>query len=42
MSLNRNFLHAAELQFVHPRSGEHLSFAVPLPAQLNEFLASLT
>jgi 23S rRNA pseudouridine1911/1915/1917 synthase len=42
MSLNRNFLHAAELQFEHPRSGEHLSFAAPLPAQLNEFLARLT
>jgi 23S rRNA pseudouridine1911/1915/1917 synthase len=42
MSLNRNFLHAAELQFEHPRSGEHLSFAAPLPAQLSEFLARLT
>jgi 23S rRNA pseudouridine1911/1915/1917 synthase len=41
ISLPRNFLHAAELQFTHPRTGEHLSFSVPLPAQLNEFLARL-
>ena len=41
LSLNRNFLHAAELQFAHPREGKALDFSVPLPGQLNEFLASL-
>lgn len=41
LSLHRNFLHAAELQFAHPRTGETLSFAVPLPEQLNEFLRAL-
>lgn len=41
LSLRRNFLHAAELQFAHPRTGEALSFAVPLPEQLNEFLRAL-
>jgi len=41
LSLNRNFLHAAEIQFVHPRSGQALKFSIPLPEQLNQFLASL-
>ena len=41
LSLNRNFLHAAELQFAHPRDGKDLDFSVPLPEQLSEFLASL-
>ena len=30
----RQFLHAAELTFVHPASGERMSFAAPLPADL--------
>jgi len=38
LSLARNFLHAAALQFQHPRTGEVLSFARPLPAELNDFL----
>lgn len=42
LSLARNFLHAAELQFVHPRTGETLSLAAHLPAQLQEFLGQLT
>jgi 23S rRNA pseudouridine1911/1915/1917 synthase len=42
LSLSRNFLHAAELQFVHPRTGQHLNLAVPLPIQLEEFLGQLT
>jgi 23S rRNA pseudouridine1911/1915/1917 synthase len=41
ISLERNFLHSAELQFSHPRSGEGLSFSRPLPEQLTEFLQSL-
>ena len=31
LSLPRNFLHAAELEFDHPRTGEHLRFSRPLP-----------
>ena len=41
LSLNRNFLHAAELQFAHPRNGESVKFSVPLPEQLSEFLRLL-
>lgn len=42
ISLDRNFLHAAELQLAHPRSGEGLNFSVPIPEELNEFLARLS
>ena len=38
ISLARNFLHAAALRFQHPRTGEMLSFARPLPGELEEFL----
>jgi len=41
ISLQRNFLHAAALQFTHPRTCEVLSFSIPLPEQLTEFLRSL-
>ena len=41
ISLPRNFLHAAELELVHPRSGAKLSFKSPLPAQLQELLAAI-
>ena len=41
ISLNRNFLHAAELQFTQPRTDKDLSFSIPLPVQLNEFLARI-
>jgi len=41
LALPRNFLHAAALQFQHPRSGEHLSFRAPLPSALADFLQSL-
>jgi 23S rRNA pseudouridine1911/1915/1917 synthase len=41
IALPRNFLHAAALQFQHPRSGELLSFAAPLPAELADFLQNL-
>src|ERR1043166_7213079 len=37
-SLERNFLHAFELQFRHPISNRPLSFQQPLPAELTEFL----
>src|SRR6185312_5781089 len=39
ISLARNFLHAAALEFSHPRSGQALSFSAPLPNELTEFLA---
>ncbi len=38
-SLGRQFLHSAELAFNHPRSGERLDFAAPLPVELAAFLA---
>jgi 23S rRNA pseudouridine1911/1915/1917 synthase len=41
LSLNRNFLHAAELEFQHPRSGEKISLESELPPGLQQFLATL-
>ncbi len=38
LSLGRNFLHAAAIEFTHPRSGETLSFSAPLPPELAQFL----
>jgi len=38
LSLRRNFLHSAELQFVHPRTGQPLAFSRPLPQELEQFL----
>ena len=34
LSLERNFLHAAELEFAHPRTGEELALKAELPAEL--------
>lgn len=42
ISLPRNFLHAAELELAHPRTGAPLHFEAPLPAELLAFLAALT
>lgn len=42
ISLARNFLHAAGLQFQHPRTGDRLSFFAPLPAELTDFLRILS
>jgi len=39
--LKRMFLHAARLALAHPRTGEALAFASPLPADLAAFVASL-
>jgi 23S rRNA pseudouridine1911/1915/1917 synthase len=36
--LPRNFLHAAELQFTHPNTGNPLRFATSLPEPLSDFL----
>jgi 23S rRNA pseudouridine1911/1915/1917 synthase len=41
LSLERNFLHAAELEFAHPRSGEVVSLRAELPVELKEFLEQL-
>ena len=37
-TLGRNFLHAGALELRHPRTGEVLSLARPLPEELEEFL----
>jgi 23S rRNA pseudouridine1911/1915/1917 synthase len=39
--LARNFLHAAELEFRHPRTGEMVALKSELPAELREFLGKL-
>jgi 23S rRNA pseudouridine1911/1915/1917 synthase len=39
--LNRHFLHAEQLRFRHPQTGEHMRFVAPLPAELTQFLAAL-
>ncbi|HMD30818.1 MAG TPA: RluA family pseudouridine synthase [Candidatus Acidoferrales bacterium] len=39
--LNRIFLHAARLAFVHPRTGRRVEARAPLPAELRSFLAAL-
>ena len=41
LSLGRNFLHSTALELAHPASGESLSFASPLPQELQEFMSSL-
>lgn len=41
LSLARNFLHAAELSFCHPRTGQRLHYAAPLPGDLDEFMKRL-
>jgi 23S rRNA pseudouridine1911/1915/1917 synthase len=42
LSLPRNFLHAAEIEFTHPRSHARLHFSRTLPPELQEFLTSLS
>jgi 23S rRNA pseudouridine1911/1915/1917 synthase len=39
--LARNFLHAAELEFKHPRTGESVSLKSELPEELREFLGRI-
>lgn len=41
ISLPRNFLHAAKLEFQHPRTQEPLSFEQSLPQELNQFLGRI-
>ena len=38
-SLGRHFLHSAKLAFNHPRTGERLEFAAPLPQELGALLS---
>jgi 23S rRNA pseudouridine1911/1915/1917 synthase len=37
-SLERNFLHAAHLEFAHPQTGKLLAIDAPLPVELEDFL----
>ena len=39
--LNRQFLHAEQLAFSHPRTREQMRFNAPLPKELAEFLGDL-
>jgi 23S rRNA pseudouridine1911/1915/1917 synthase len=41
MALDRNFLHAAELEFTHPRTGNPLDLRAPLPTELLAFVERL-
>jgi 23S rRNA pseudouridine1911/1915/1917 synthase len=41
LTLPRNFLHAAELEFAHPRTGEKLALASDLPPELKDFMTRL-
>ena len=41
MEAGRNFLHAAELDFRHPRTGEEMELKAELPAELVELLERL-
>jgi 23S rRNA pseudouridine1911/1915/1917 synthase len=41
LRLGRNFLHAARLEFPHPRTGKLLELEAPLPAELEAFLCQM-
>ena len=41
MGLERNFLHAAHLEFAHPQTGKAIVVDAPLPEELQEFLRLL-
>jgi len=41
IGLERNFLHAAHLEFAHPHTGKAVAVDAPLPRELEEFLALL-
>ena len=41
LTLGRNFLHAARLALIHPRTGQPLHAEAPLPPELTSFLADL-
>lgn len=39
--LGRQFLHASKISFKHPVTGKNVTFEVPLPSELVDFLSSL-
>jgi 23S rRNA pseudouridine1911/1915/1917 synthase len=41
LKLGRNFLHAARLEFPHPKTGKLLQLEAPLPEELESFLTRL-
>jgi 23S rRNA pseudouridine1911/1915/1917 synthase len=41
LSLDRNFLHAAAIEFAHPRTSKPLAFTAPLPELLISYLDKL-
>jgi 23S rRNA pseudouridine1911/1915/1917 synthase len=41
LSLDRNFLHAAAIEFAHPRTGKPLAFEAALPGGLTSYLDKL-
>jgi 23S rRNA pseudouridine1911/1915/1917 synthase len=41
LELARNFLHAARLEFAHPRTGKEMEFQAPLAGELVAFLGEL-
>jgi 23S rRNA pseudouridine1911/1915/1917 synthase len=41
LALKRNFLHAAELEFAHPRTGKTVHLTSPLPAELETLLRAI-
>jgi 23S rRNA-/tRNA-specific pseudouridylate synthase len=41
VGLERNFLHAAHLEFAHSHTGKAVAVDAPLPRELEEFLALL-
>ena len=41
-TFTRQALHARELAFMHPESGETMTFSAPLPADLTELIHCLS
>jgi 23S rRNA pseudouridine1911/1915/1917 synthase len=41
LTLGRNFLHAADLEFAHPRTEKPMHLTAPLPAELETLLAAI-
>jgi 23S rRNA pseudouridine1911/1915/1917 synthase len=41
IGLNRNFLHAAELEFLHPHTNKRIALKSGLPQELRDFLSKL-
>ncbi|HEX2776943.1 MAG TPA: hypothetical protein VHN10_09910, partial [Candidatus Acidoferrales bacterium] len=40
-ALERNFLHAVRIAFVHPRSGKRIECRAPLPPELTAYFQDL-